>query len=416
MDRSRAPIPLTSTLKRSFDDLSPDEVAEQPVAGSSSARRLSPIPCAGSNGADRERDRHKRARSGSGSDSSEVDDLLAASGSSQSPRSSGQSSFHTTVSAAGPSTSSATMSMGPMAFHPPLSSPHAPLRFDDEDIDMDMDIDVILPFIPRSYAVESTSSLPAPQPDANERFQRTLERINTFDREISVLRESHSPLPGPSFPPSSRNGPEPREPETRPMRLSSGFHAPSSAARLMTPAMVLAGMAEPEAHDSSSEESTTGSPGPPPLGMTFRPAMPSSQPGEPSLATQRRYFNRIHRERREDNNDPRWFDDGTRPTPRVISSWERSEGEELFGSRVNSTTHRVDWQSSDSPSPPPSARRGRELPPPDALFEGFSVPPGASGMQLEGAGSTSRSPHRWTSSRRDLSPRAPTPGRPDIQG
>ncbi|KAI0916656.1 hypothetical protein AcV5_003082 [Taiwanofungus camphoratus] len=195
-----------TSFKRSFDELGLDldSPADAQASGSSGQ--------GGSHGGgslEGNSERNKRARSGSNSsDAGDIGEpLVPASDPSISSSSSAMSGSITASLRSDVASGMPLRAVSPVIHAGGSSSNAMPDIFELPAAHTE-DIDMTIPSPPDSHA-SSTSNilLPASPPPAtqNEHYRISMERFSTFDSNISVLRNSPSPLPTPSLPPLSRS-------------------------------------------------------------------------------------------------------------------------------------------------------------------------------------------------------------------
>ncbi|PIL27191.1 hypothetical protein GSI_10334 [Ganoderma sinense ZZ0214-1] len=184
---------VSSTHKRSYDAMEPD-LEGRPVGTS----RRNPS-LASSSSPSGSRERNKRPRNNS---ESEVDDILVSSGASMSSSGSSTSSVESYHSAR----SSFTDISPPLLPTDEASAGQLPLldvpttlleQPEEADVPMeDVSMDEVLSFVTRQEPVAPPSApTPPPAPDRNEEIRRAMERVDAFEREMSVLRQSPANRP-----------------------------------------------------------------------------------------------------------------------------------------------------------------------------------------------------------------------------
>ncbi|KAM5543807.1 hypothetical protein V8D89_002424 [Ganoderma adspersum] len=185
---------VSSTHKRSYDAMEPD--LDGRSVGTS---RRNPSLVASSSNPSGSRERNKRPRNNS---ESEVDDILVSSNASMSSSDSSTGSVESYHSAR----SSFTDISPPLLPADEASAGQLPLldvsttlleQTEETDVPMeDISMDEVLSFVTRQDSVAPPPApTPPPAPDQNEDLRRTMERVDAFEREMSVLRQSPANRP-----------------------------------------------------------------------------------------------------------------------------------------------------------------------------------------------------------------------------
>ncbi|KAI1787189.1 hypothetical protein LXA43DRAFT_720705 [Ganoderma leucocontextum] len=186
--------PVSSTHKRSYDAMDP-ELDGRPAG---TTRRNPSLASSSSSSGSRER--NKRPRNNS---ESEVDDILVSSSTSMSSSGSSSSSsiesYHSARSSftdiSPPLLPADEASVGQL----PLMDVPATLleQIEEADVPMaDVSMDDVLSFVTRQDPIAPPPALaPPPATDPNEEMRRAMERVDAFEREMSVLRQSRADPP-----------------------------------------------------------------------------------------------------------------------------------------------------------------------------------------------------------------------------